>query len=85
MTTKTGVGDFGMHRVMEDDRPIDCISLNPEGFFKVGVLGTEKIEAYGEAGEMAQVPWFAVWKDGVISQRVNGKYVDCVTYAEVKP
>lgn len=41
----------------------------------------DKITVEGANGEMAAVPWFAVWKDGQVACRVNAKYVYCVDYA----
>jgi len=37
----------------------------------------DKIEAYIEDGN---VPWFAVYKDNKITQRVNSRYVESVIY-----
>ena len=38
------------------------------------------IKPYLENGEMAHVVWFAVIEDGIITRRINGKYVCEVVY-----
>lgn len=47
----------------------------------VGLSGVTCIAAYDEAGEMAYVPWFAIYVGDEIIWRVNGKYVVEVYYA----
>jgi hypothetical protein len=33
-----------------------------------------------ENGQMAAVPWFAVYKNGVVMQRLNGAFIETVCY-----
>lgn len=47
-----------------------CVSINHEG--------CDKITVVMEYGQMAAVPWFAVWKDGKIVQKHNGALVQTV-------
>ena len=42
--------------------------------------GIEKIVPYYENGEMAPVVWFAIYLNGKVAERINGKYVGSVIY-----
>jgi len=59
-----------MIRILDDDTPINCIHFD-EARWSVYLHkdGITKIEAYGEAGEMAEVPWVAVWRGNEILYR----------------
>ena len=46
----------------------------------VGYSGVTRIERADENGEMARVPWFAIYVDDKLVSRVNGKYVVEVCY-----
>ncbi len=46
-----------------------------ESYFEVGVGTTEKITVVMENGQMAGVPWFAVWRNGEIDSKWNGALV----------
>lgn len=51
---------------------------NPNGessYIKVGKALVEKITIVMENGQMAGVPWFAVWKDGKIVSKWNGALI----------
>jgi len=48
----------------------------------VGENGFEKIEVVMEAGQMAGVHWFAVWKDGKLFAKHNGAMVESVLFKE---
>jgi len=39
----------------------------------------DKITVVLEYGQMAGVPWFAVWKNGKITSKHNGAFLACVT------
>ena len=43
--------------------------------FKVGEFEVEKITVVMEYGQMAGVPWFAIWKDGKINTKWNGAFI----------
>lgn len=48
-----------------------------EGHISVG--GTiEKITVVMEYCQMAAVPWFAVWKEGKVTDKYNGAYLEGV-------
>ena len=49
------------------------------GCFAVGSLGVEKITVVMENGQMAGVPWFAVWKEGRTDSKWNGALLGGVT------
>ena len=46
----------------------------------VGKNNVEKIYPYHENGQMSYVVWFAIYRDGEISQRVNSAHIDTVMY-----
>lgn len=48
----------------------------------VGCNGVEKITVVMENGQMAGVPWFAVWKNGKIAMKHNGVFVESVEMKE---
>lgn len=48
------------------------------GEAEVGKHGVEKIVVVMECGQMAGVPWFAVWRNGEINQKFNAAHTDGV-------
>ena len=59
------------------DKPIDRIWLNDKEYFKVGMGGVTHIEIVMVAGQMAEVPWYAVWSGEKLhsiwnSAKING-------------
>lgn len=66
--------------IIEDKRKIKSIHLAEEGIFVGGEVG--EIVAYNENGEMAAVVWFAIYSNGEIIRRVNGKFVESVVYSK---
>ena len=73
--------------ILDDDRPVKAIwTRDPEDYgatVLVGCGGVTKIEAYGEPGQGAYVPWFAVWKGDVIDSRYNAALCVLVEYEDV--
>jgi hypothetical protein len=71
-----------MVTVLEDVREIKSIHGTEEGHIWSWEVGKscDKIECYGENGQMAAVPWFAVHKNGVVMQRLNGAFIETVCY-----
>jgi len=56
----------------EDNRPIDLIYLPQapeEEFYCVGHDGVTRIEVYDDNGQMARVPWLAVFKGEEVAMR----------------
>ena len=53
---------------------IETYAQSPFGFF-------DKIEPYYEPGQMAEVPWFRIMRDGVVLARVNAAHVRIVGYS----
>ncbi len=72
--------------LLSDQRPIQAVCFNDrdETQFRVGWLGVERIEVYGEPGSMAFVPWIAVYCGGHISHRFPAQMV-VVMYEEIRP
>ena len=78
-----------MDNLLKDKRQIRAI------FFIDGTLGwtiepvrdqipalhADKIEVYPEFGSEHYVPWFAIWRDNKIIERVNAQAVSEVMYA----
>lgn len=61
-----------MKSILEDNREIKALSCDlAQHTWRIGVSGVTKIEAYGECGHMAKIPWFAVWVDGKLSLRMD--------------
>ena len=71
-----------INQIWDDSREIKKILFDDESCLGISENegGYEKIVPYSENGEMASVVWFAVFKDGKISQRINSKYVFSVIY-----
>jgi hypothetical protein len=62
-----------MESVLEDKRNIVALSCDLAKYtWRVGVDGVTKIEAYGEPGHMAKIPWFAIWINDELSLRMDG-------------
>ncbi len=64
-------------KVLDDSRPIVEISMpGVDGdFWTVGKGGVTAIVAYGETGQMAYVPWFAVYKGEHLMMRIDASHV----------
>ena len=64
-------------RITGCKRPIAMIGVEHEfGFYaRVGSKGVTKIIAYDEAGEMAPVPWLAVYKGDKLWNRIAARHV----------
>jgi len=71
-----------MEKVLgNDDRQIQGI-YGPGDSWSVEIgnyMNVEKIECYIED---SNVPWFAVYINGTISQRINSTFVETVTYSD---
>ena len=50
--------------------------------YTVGIGGIEKITVVMEDGQMAGVPWFAVWKNGEIESKHNAVHVSTVIMSD---
>ena len=68
--------------MLYDTRVIEALWLpnqdNPT--WVLGKGGVDKIEVYGEVGQEAYVPWFALWRNGKIWMRVNAAAIETVVY-----
>ena len=64
------------------DRIIESIAgpYPIETYQKVGKDGVDKITVDYEAGQMAAVPWFVVWKGGAVWRRYNAAMIEEVEY-----
>ncbi len=64
-------------RILEDDSVIRCLTnerLGVDVAF-VGGDGVTRIVAYGEPGDGALVPWFAIWRGDKIVKRIAAAHV----------
>lgn len=68
--------------MFEDNREITTLYFPGGHCTVVGIGEVEKIEVYQEPGECGYVPWFAVYRGGVIVGRVNGIHVESIRYKE---
>ena len=73
--------------ILEDVREIQAIwSMQSDAGWTTVKMGSgygslvDRIEAYGEPGQGAIVPWFRIWKDGVVVGRVNAAAMEEVQY-----
>ena len=65
-----------------DDQEITGLHLSPPNYdyHGVGRNAVEKITVEYACGQMAEVPWFAVWRHGKVWRRVNAALVEEVAY-----
>jgi hypothetical protein len=64
---------------LEDTRTISGIIVNDGNFYTVASgIG---IYAYGENGMYCELLWFAIVEEGEVVARLNGTFVESVTYA----
>lgn len=68
----------------DDDRffegeEVSAIFYPDDTCVKVGQNLVEKITVVMEYGQMAGVPWFAVWNDHKIIAKYNGAHIACVS------
>ena len=67
--------------IMQEGRPIAALWYEDGEGVKVGVGWVTKIKPYLEPGEMANVTWFAVYRNnGFIHQRINSSKIAVVQY-----
>jgi len=72
-----------MIKMLEDGRDIAEIETEDQ-LWCVGESNVDEIEVYGEPGQSAYVPWFAIYSKGELVVRVNAALVETVVYAEEK-
>lgn len=78
-----------MNNLLEDKRRIRAIFFIDETLGwttdpvrdQIPALHADKIEVYPESGGENFVPWFAIWRDGEVIERVNAQAVSEVMYA----
>ena len=75
---------MAMECMEHDHRPIVWLSgpAPREMYYEVGKGGVERITIGTVNGQMAAVPWFAVWKNGVVIRRCNAALVEEGSYKE---
>ena len=59
-----------VQQTTQDNRPIECI-VQDFLSIRVGEGGVTRIVAYGEAGQMALVPWAAIYKGEFLWKRID--------------
>ena len=65
--------------MFEDEREIEAINDHAaQVTHAVGLKGITKIEVYRERGEMSNVPFLAIWKDGFLWMRTDARNKDVV-------
>jgi len=57
---------------------VKSIFWHQDGQITVGRNGVEKITVVMENGQCAPVPWFAVWKNGLIDGKYNAAMLEGV-------
>lgn len=63
-----------------DTRPIQSVTTQREYYFCVGREGVTEIKLCFENGQGAEVPWFAVYESDKITARINGAFVEYISY-----
>ena len=60
-------------KILDDGRTINLLLVlqGEPGEFQVGFSGITRIVAYGENGDMALVPWLAVYKGEHLHSRIK--------------
>lgn len=71
-------------KILDDKRAIIEISAPGEdgNFWTVGRNDVTAIVAYGEPGQGAYVPYFAIYKGDWLESRVNGADIEQVYYGD---
>lgn len=69
-----------MNNMLNDNREIKEIWWEPDGAIQVGRNNITKIRCYGEPGQGAYIPWFEIWKEDKLINRINGALICGVTY-----
>lgn len=64
---------------LDDPRTISGIIVNDGNYYTVA--SNIEIYAYGEPGMYNYLLWFAIVEDGKVVARLNGTFVESVTYA----
>lgn len=59
----------------KEDQEVHQISFDDNYYITSGQNGVDKIAVVMEYGQLAGVPWFAVWKRGKIASKHNAQYV----------
>ena len=73
-------------KMVQDKRFIDRLGTPDDPY--AWLVGIEKVTAivpYEENGEYAAQPWFAIYEGEHLAYRVNGKYVEVVSYQSPVP
>ena len=70
-------------KIEADPRPIQSVTMPGEGslgWWAVGRENITKIELYFENGQMAEVPWLAIYEGNAIAFRINCAAVAYICY-----
>lgn len=65
-------------QMFREDQEVEGLFWPDGSSIKVDKNGIEKITVIMEYGQMAGVPWFAVWKDGKIVSKHNAAFIESV-------
>ena len=72
------MNDSRFHQEFKEGQEVKSLWWPNEGNLTVGQNSVEKITVVMENGQMAGVPWFAVWKDGKVASKYNGALLEGV-------
>lgn len=70
-----------MKTIIRDERVIKSIHWPDESQIVAGENGVEKIVAYQEHGYGSYITWLAIYRNGVIDQRINTAFLDSIIYS----
>jgi hypothetical protein len=66
-------------RCFKEGEEVSAINFPDDSQYVVGQGGVERITVVMEYGQMAGVPWFAIWREGKVDQKVNSVHVAVVS------
>lgn len=67
-------------KLENDARPIESITTSGDAYWCAGHNNVTAIKLYFEDGQMARVPWLAVFVQNQIAHRVNMALVESIGY-----
>ncbi len=74
-----------MTTIFHDERPIQSIThaIDKRLYaWEVGQCGVTEIEPYIEFHGTESVLWFKIWKGDILTDKVNGHYIDSIHYGD---
>ena len=71
-----------MDKIFKEGQEVNKIVWPDDSEISILMERCDKITVIRENGQMAGVPWFAVWEDGKITSKHNAAHIASVILAE---